>query len=658
MQNGSYTSLNKTADGDGRRKSSASAGSDDTRGKFGSRIESLLYCIGFAVGIGDVWRFPILVYQNGGGAFFAAYVIVMILVAIPLFTMELALGQFSSLGPIAVWKCLPVAQGIGVAMVVMSLLVAIYYNVILCYTLYYLAQSFRSVLPWADCYEWWGADPETCYVRYDNHTKCRDVPEVLWRTYGGSSSSNMSSISTELFPSSDVVWLTSAVHGANFSVPVEAFQTIMANCSNATQTAAEQFWEKYVLDLSPNIEAVGGIKWDLCLCLFVSWLIVFLCLIRGVSSSGKVVYFTATFPYVVLFILLVKGVTLSGSGQGIAYFLVPDFTKLTDLNIWRRATEQVFYSLAISWGGLIMSGSYNPFRYAIQIDASIVVVADLITSLLGGIAIFAVLGHMSLELQVPIEEVAKAGQGLAFVIYPEALTTFWCPQLWSFIFFFMLYLLGIDSEFPLLQTTLTVLSDTFPVLRKYRSLTALIACTTCFIIGLTCVTQGGQYVLNLLDTYCAGVSALFIAMCEVMALMWLYGVRRFSNDIKFMLGKSPPWIFRFSWAFLSPLILCVLVVYGLAMAAPVMYNNVEPYPAWANRVGWFLASLSMIQIPLWAGVALFRARKNIRSAFEPTDTWGPAEKKLLQEYRATVANTKDRTCNVALRTVSANGTAA
>ncbi|KAL1440935.1 hypothetical protein MTO96_008982 [Rhipicephalus appendiculatus] len=501
--------------------------------------------------------------------------------------MELALGQFSSLGPIAVWKCLPVAQGIGVAMVVMSLLVAIYYNVILCYTLYYLAQSFRSVLPMGRLLRVVGRRPG-------------DVLRAIH----------------------DLVWLTSAVHGVNFSVPTEAFQTIMANCSNATQTAAEQFWEKYVLDLSPNIEEVGGIKWDLCLCLFVSWLIVFFCLIRGVSSSGKVVYFTATFPYVVLLILLVKGVTLSGSGQGIAYFLVPDFSRLTDLNIWRRATEQVFYSLAISWGGLIMSGSYNPFRYAIQIDASIVVVADLITSLLGGIAIFAVLGHMSLELQVPIEEVAKAGQGLAFVIYPRG------PD----------HFLVSAAVFPLLQTTLTVLSDTFPVLRKYRSITAFVACSTCFIIGLSCVTQGGQYVLNLLDTYCAGVSALFIAMCE---------------------GHGTHVAVRCAtWVFLSPLILCVLVVYGLVMAAPVMYNNVEPYPAWANRLGWFFASLSMIQIPLWAAVALFRARKNIRSAFEPTDTWGPAEKKLLQEYRATVANAKDRTCNVALRTVSANGTAA
>lgn len=629
MQNGSYTCLNGDA-------SAPAQGSEkeDQRGKFASRIESLLYCIGFAVGIGDIWRFPILVYQNGGGAFFAAYLIVMVLVAIPLFSMELALGQFSSLGPIAVWKCLPVARGVGIAMVVMSLLVAIYYNVILCYTLFYLAQSFRSVLPWSDCYEWWGADKETCYVRSSDLVRCKDVPDVLWKTYG----ENQTAGSPDAAISADRQWLTSLVHGANFSVPTEAFQSLAANCTNATQTAAEQFWEKYVLDLSPNIEEVGSIKWDLCLCLFVSWAIVFLCLIRGVSSSGKVVYFTATFPYVVLFILLVKGATLSGAAQGIAYFLVPDFTRLTDLNIWRRATEQVFYSLGISWGGLIMSGSYNNFRHAIHLDASIVVIADLITSLLGGIAIFAVLGHMSLELNVPIEEVAKAGQGLAFVIYPEALTTFWCPQLWSFVFFIMLYLLGIDSEFPLLQTTLTVISDTFPSLRRHRSIMALVACSGCFLIGLSCVTQGGQYVLNLLDTYCAGVSALFIAMCEVIALMWLYGVKRFSNDLTFMLGKSPPWLFKFSWAVVSPIVLCILLVYGVVLSKPVTYNNVEPYPQWANSLGWFLASLSMMQVPIWAAVALIQRRKDPLSAFRPTDDWGPAEKKLLQEYHASLGD--------------------
>lgn len=56
--------------------------------------------------------------------------------------------------------------------------------------------------------------------------------------------------------------------------------------------------------------------------------------------------------------------------------------------------------------------------------------------------------NLTLEenLNICFHFVLFAGQGLAFVIYPEALTTFWCPQLWSFVFFVMLYLLGIDSE--------------------------------------------------------------------------------------------------------------------------------------------------------------------------------------------------------------------
>lgn len=607
------------ADADGKRKKE-----DPDRGRFAGRTESVLYCIGSAVGIGDIWRFPILVYQNGGGAFFLAYIVIMLIVAIPLYTMELALGQFSGLGPIAVWRCLPVARGIGVAMVVLSLLVAIYYNVVLCYTLYYLAQSFRSVLPWEGCFEWWGADPDTCYVRTPGQHHCRDIPELL-RKAPVATSTNSSS--------RDLIWLSTATTG-NFSVPSQVYFSLMANCTNATQTAAEQFWEKYVLDLSPSIDVVGHIKWDLCLCLFVSWAIVFLCLIRGVTSSGKVVYFTATFPYVVLTILLVKGVTLSGAVDGIQYFLVPDFTKLGNVNLWRRAAEQVFFSLGVSWGSVIMCGSYNNFRKAIYVDVSIIIVADVITSFLGGIAIFAVLGHMALELHTPIEQVAKAGQGLAFVVYPEAVATFWCPQLWSVVFFVMLYLLGIDSEFPLLQTALTVLSDTFPKLQKHRCLMAFVSCTCCFIVGLSCVTQGGQYVLNLMDTYSAGVSLLFIALCEVIALMWIYGVRNFSEDFKFMLGKSPPWFFKFSWTTLSPIALCVLVAYSVAQAEPVTYNNSEPYPTWANIFGWFLAALSMVQIPLWAIGSLYKRRGNLRSAFEPTSAWGPAEPKQLYEYRA------------------------
>lgn len=420
--------------------------------------------------------------------------------------------------------------------------------------------------------------------------------------------------------------------GEAFAAPLAEWTGLMDSCSNATTSAAEQFWEKYVLDLSPGIEYVGGLKWDLVLCLFVSWAIVFFCLIRGVSSSGKVVYFTATFPYVVLTILLIKGVTLDGAMLGIKYFLVPDFSKLTSLTIWRKAAEQLFYSLGIGWGGLIMSGSYNNFRTTITIDSTIVIIADVLTSFLGGIAIFSVLGYMSVTYGVPVEEVAKAGQGLAFVVYPEALTTFWCPQLWSVIFFVMLYLLGIDSEFPLVQTCLTVLSDAFPVLRRKKGITAFVTCSICFLMGLTCVTRGGQYVLNLLDTYCAGVSLLTVATLEIAALMWIYGVGRFSSDVRFMLGAPPNLLFRLSWAVVSPLLLIVLIFYYFYEWVPITYNNSQPYPGWADAVGLVFAAFSVLQVPIIAAFIVCR-RKSVADAFKPEATWGPADKSLLYEYQ-------------------------
>lgn len=129
---------------------------------------------------------------------------------------------------------------------------------------------------------------------------------------------------------------------------------------------------RYVLQLSDDIGQLGEVRLPLLGCLGVSWVVVFLCLIKGVKSSGKasrvwplhpliplswscpcpgvattdtsacpspqVVYFTATFPYVVLTILFVRGITLDGAVSGITYYLMPQWDKILDAKVgwaWR-----------------------------------------------------------------------------------------------------------------------------------------------------------------------------------------------------------------------------------------------------------------------------------------------------------------------------------
>ncbi|VDM51930.1 unnamed protein product [Angiostrongylus costaricensis] len=125
------------------------------RGNWCSKTDYMLAIVGFTFGIGNLWRFPFLVFRHGGIAFFVPYLVVLIIAALPMFFMELVLGQFSSLAAISVWNVVPLFKGVGVAMVFVSCILAIYLSLVSAWSLFYFINSVSFSLPWSNCENSW-----------------------------------------------------------------------------------------------------------------------------------------------------------------------------------------------------------------------------------------------------------------------------------------------------------------------------------------------------------------------------------------------------------------------------------------------------------------------------------------------------------------------
>lgn len=125
------------------------------RDSWGKGIEFTLSCIAMSVGLGNVWRFPFVALENGGGAFVIPYIIVLVLVGKPIYFMEMVVGQFSSRGSVKAFDCVPAMRGVGVGQVVAISFVATYYASLMALTLKYFYESFHSTLPWSYCKEEW-----------------------------------------------------------------------------------------------------------------------------------------------------------------------------------------------------------------------------------------------------------------------------------------------------------------------------------------------------------------------------------------------------------------------------------------------------------------------------------------------------------------------
>ncbi|VFV24189.1 sodium-dependent noradrenaline transporter [Lynx pardinus] len=438
----------------------------EPRETWGKKIDFLLSVIGFAVDLANVWRFPYLCYKNGGGAFLIPYTLFLIIAGMPLFYMELALGQYNREGAATVWKICPFFKGVGYAVILIAIYVGFYYNVIIAWSLYYLFSSFTLKLPWTDCGHAW------------NSPNCTD-PKLL----------------------------NSSVLGNHTKYSKYKF------------TPAAEFYERGVLHLheSGGIHDIGLPQWQLLLCLMVVVVILFFSLWKGVKTSGKVIPF---FLFQFGGLKSIPGACQPSRSSEVVLFCgqqrVMAFVCL--FQVWIDAATQIFFSLGAGFGVLIAFASYNKFDNNCYRQGEL-------NSEGARMELF-----FSNQAPFPLYFITNGRQNTLslisfFFVNPHArldLRTSLCTGSLSSV------LLALPGSVQMggMEAVITGLADDFQVLKRHRKLFTFGVTFGTFLLALFCITKGGIYVLTLLDTFAAGTSILFAVLMEAIGVSWFYGTSR------------------------------------------------------------------------------------------------------------------------------------
>ncbi|XP_063141403.1 sodium-dependent neutral amino acid transporter B(0)AT3 isoform X3 [Rattus norvegicus] len=545
---------------------------EDERPKWDNKLQYLLSCIGFAVGLGNIWRFPYLCHTHGGGAFLIPYFIALVFEGIPLFYIELAIGQRLRRGSIGVWKTIsPYLGGVGLGCFSVSFLVSLYYNTILLWVLWFFLNSFQHPLPWSTC-------------------------------------------------------------------PLDLNRTGFVQECQSSGTVS-YFWYRQTLNITSDISNTGTIQWKLFLCLVACWTTVYLCVIRGIESTGKVIYFTALFPYLVLTIFLIRGLTLPGATEGLTYLFTPNMKILQNPRVWLDAATQIFFSLSLAFGGHIAFASYNQPRNILSLInefdfPELSISRDEYPSVL----MYLNATQPERVARLPLKtchledflDKSASGPGLAFIVFTEAVLHMPGASVWSVLFFGMLFTLGLSSMFGNMEGVITPLFD-MGILPKgvpKETMTGVV-CFICFLSAICFTLQSGSYWLEIFDSFAASLNLIIFAFMEVVGVIHVYGIKRFCDDIEWMTGRRPSLYWQVTWRVVSPMLL-----FGIFLSYIVLLAQSSPsYKAWNPQYEHFPSREEKLY-PGWVQVTC------VLLSFLPS-LWVPgiALAQLLFQYRQRWKNT-------------------
>ena len=440
-----------------------------SRGTWGTQAGFVLAAAGSAVGLGNIWRFPYVVGENGGAAFVLIYLGFVFLVGAPVMLAELSLGRGTGTSPVPMFKKLAPGSlwpAVGVLFVFAGIGILSFYGVIAGWTLGY-----------------------------------------FFKTLTGSFAQSL------------------------------------------TAEESTQVFESFVGDWKVSMGLLAAF-------LFLTGFVVWRGVSRGIELTAKILM---PILLLLLVVLAARSVTLSGAGEGLRFYLTPDFSKITP-QTFPTALGQALFSLSLGMGTMATYGSYLRRKENLASSTAIVCLFDTMIALLAGLIIFPALFHAGLA--------PDDGPGLVFQVLPTLFATLPAGQIFGAAFFLLLTIAALTSTISQLEVPVAYLIDEW---RWTRGKAVTVATAITLLVGipsalasgavdwLTGLPGFGMDFLSLMaiviGNYALSLGALLIAVF----VGWRWGVKAAIAEVE---SEGVTFNFKVAWAFLIRF-LCPLAVLGI-----------------------------------------------------------------------------------------------
>ena len=399
-----------------------------------SNIAFVLAMIGSAVGLGNIWRFPNVLYSNGGGSFMIPYIVSLFILGISFVLVEYAVGfKFKTSLSKIFFTIKSRLEPIAWFIILVVFLITTYYVCVVAWDLIYVALSLTKA---------WGANPDLFFT-----------VNVL---HASDSLSGIFTIVPWVFISVFLVWLS-------------------------------------------------------------SWAIVQKDLNEGIGKVSKILL-----PVLVLIVIVIVAfsLTLPGASIGYTQIFTPDWSALTNLNVWLAAFGQIVFSLSLGMSIALTYASYLPEDSKLTDNALIVAFSNSGFEVFNAIGIFSILGFMTLTSGIPFNELVTEGTGLAFVVFPKVFNVMgpWASVIGP-LFFLCILFAGLTSLFALLEVASFAISEKFGFSRRKS---ATLVCVVGFCISCLFATAAGSYLLGIFDAFLNNFALLFGVFLECIIFGWIY----------------------------------------------------------------------------------------------------------------------------------------